>query len=510
MKARCLLFVFFSPFLLAQVPEGYYDSVDATSAQQLRLTLHEVIDDHTFFPYTHDNTDTWDILEMADQDPNNSGNIIDIYRNASHPKQGGGNSFYNREHSWPKSYGFPEYDFDNPGENYPYSDCHHLFLSDPDYNSERSNKPFRDCSNTCLEQPTEANDGRGGGSGIFPGNSNWTSGQFSTGTWQTWSGRKGDVARAMFYMAIRYEGGVHGITGIPEPDLELTDDDSLIESSRTGFNESTAFMGILSDLLRWHAEDPVDDRERQRNEAIASFQGNRNPFIDHPEWVACLFEESCTVPAVETDRWIAHVTRSGTDFQTTLLISNTLAEAGNITLHPFDETGESLPTKSFEVPANGFVQMPIEQALESTAVSHFGITGDTTCIVATAYRVSEDKVGGSAHVPESTQSGTRFLLNQGEWDVVWDGMAVVNLSDEPATITGVRKDTDGAETFRQVIKEELSPKAKHLEAFHVFFPNEPDTQISIESDQPVAIIFLRGSQNSDTFFLYQTVPIIAQ
>ena len=90
---------------LADPPPGYYDSVDATNSTTLRATLHAVIDDHTRYPYTDDSTDTWDILNLADEDPNDSGNILDVYRNASYPKISGGDRDYNREHSWPKSFG---------------------------------------------------------------------------------------------------------------------------------------------------------------------------------------------------------------------------------------------------------------------------------------------------------------------------------------------------------------------------------------------------------------------
>ena len=274
----------------AQAPAGYYDSVDTTNAITLRLTLHDVIDDHTRFPYTASTTDTWDIINLADEDPNNIGNIIDIYKNASYPKIAGGVGAYNREHSWPKSYGFP----DDALGNYPYTDTHHLFASDASYNGARSNLPFRDCNSGCTEQTTDFNDGRGGGSGIYPGNSNWHSGSFTEGTWETWNGRKGDVARAVFYMDLRYEGGVHGGTGFAEPDLIVTDSETLIDSGNTGSNESVAYMGMLSVLLQWHAQDPPDSREIWRNEVVYSFQGNRNPFIDHPEWIGCLFNDVCT------------------------------------------------------------------------------------------------------------------------------------------------------------------------------------------------------------------------
>ncbi|MFH1419816.1 MAG: endonuclease [Planctomycetota bacterium] len=270
-------------------PPGYYDSVDTTSGAALRATLHEVIDDHTRFPYTSSSTDTWNILEAAQQDPSDSGSIIDVYRNRSFTKIGGGVGPYDREHSWPKSYGFP----DDSSGNYPYTDCYQLFLCDSGYNGSRSNKPFRSCSAACTEKPTDLNNGQGGGSGSYPGNSNWTSGSYTQGTWETWIGRRGDIARGQFYLDVRYEGGNHGITGAWEPNLILTDNEALIDASNTGNNEHVAYMGMLSVLLQWHLEDPVDDWERNRNDVVSNYQGNRNPFIDHPEWVECIFNNDC-------------------------------------------------------------------------------------------------------------------------------------------------------------------------------------------------------------------------
>lgn len=280
--------------LAAQAPPGYYSGVDASNGNTLRATLHAVIDDHQRFPYTSGATDTWDVLKQADQDPSNASRILDVYRNASYPKVSGGGGSYNREHTWPNSLGFPNDD----GQNYPYTDCHQLFLADIAYNSARGSLPFG--SNSGTEYPTLVNGGVGGGTGVYPGNSNWA----GSGRFEVWSDRRGDIARAMFYMDVRYDGSSHGGTGWSEPDLVLTDSLALINGSSTGSNEPIAYMGLLSTLLQWHAADPVDAKELARNDKVFGFQGNRNPFIDHPEWVGCIFEGSCssdtTPPAAPT------------------------------------------------------------------------------------------------------------------------------------------------------------------------------------------------------------------
>ncbi len=292
----------------AGAPPGYYDTVDDTNSDTLRATLHAVIDDHVRYPYTSSSWDTWNILELAWEDPNYSARILDIYKNASYPKYGGGNSYYDREHIWPSSYGFP----DDGSDNYPFTDCHGLALCDSGYNSARSNRPFRNCSSSCAEYPTEYNNGVGGGSGTYPGNSNWGSGAFTAGTWETWMDKRGDVARSIFYMDIRYEGGTHGGTGVPEPDLRLTDSESLIDQSNTGSNEPIAYMGMLTVLLQWHEQDPVDALEMDRNDIVYTWQQNRNPFIDHPEWVDVLYGPGGEPP---TEPWINefHYDNSGND-----------------------------------------------------------------------------------------------------------------------------------------------------------------------------------------------------
>jgi endonuclease I len=126
---------------IAAIPSGYYDSVNTSNAVSLHDSLHKIIDDHQRFPYTSSATDTWDILERADENPDDSSKIIGLYKNESYLKAGGGNLKYNREHTWPESYGFPN----DVANNYPYTDTHHLFLANNGYNSSRSNKLYAEC-----------------------------------------------------------------------------------------------------------------------------------------------------------------------------------------------------------------------------------------------------------------------------------------------------------------------------------------------------------------------------
>ena len=273
---------------------GYYDSVNTSSAGQLRCSLHLLIRGHTAYPYSGSGTNTWTILETAQANPNNSNQILDVYKNrlytAVSDRAGtGGGVTYNREHTWPNSLGFPSQTGSLGLPNAPYTDTHMLYLSDTQWNSDRSNSPYGNCpvAASCGERATEANFGFGGGTGAYPGNSNWV----NNNTFETWNHRKGDVARAVMYMAIRYEGGTDPTSGQTEPNLELTDNRNLIVGS-SNYN-APAYMGLLTDLLAWSAGDPPDAEEIARNDVIQAFQGNRNPFIDHPEWAtSTLFQSS--------------------------------------------------------------------------------------------------------------------------------------------------------------------------------------------------------------------------
>ncbi|MDA3781003.1 MAG: endonuclease, partial [Bacteroidales bacterium] len=232
--------LFLNLYSYSQIPNGYYDSANGLSGEQLKSALHEIINGHTELSYS----DLWDVLLETDQDPNNSNNFILIYTGRSIPNT----DVYpewNREHVWAKSHG----DF---GTTAPAgTDAHHIRPSDVSVNGDRGNKDF-DNGGTQHTEATEC--------------------YWDSDSWEPRDAVKGDVARMMFYMAARYEGDASG-----EPDLELVD-------YITGSTSSPIF-GVLSTLLEWNNQDPVDDFERNKNNVVYSYQNNRNPFIDHPEYV---------------------------------------------------------------------------------------------------------------------------------------------------------------------------------------------------------------------------------
>lgn len=266
-----------------------------------RKALHDSIVHSKRIPYTSDTmTDTWDVISLADANPAAPSRVLTIYGNQTVPRMTAGNDVWDREHLWPQSLGT-----DEEGEcGFAHNDVHHLFASEPDLNQARSNLPFddcaeRDCSDKALRDGTDR--------------ANWFKGG-TLGKWEAWAntrnistdagvrkvvadgGRRGDVARALFYMDVRYEGGTNPVTGCAEPDLVLTNDRSLIASVATG--AAVGHMGMLATLCRWHREDPVDALDRHRNNVVEKYQGNRNPFIDRPELADLLCKPSVYMPYI--------------------------------------------------------------------------------------------------------------------------------------------------------------------------------------------------------------------
>lgn len=251
----------------AQIPEGYYADAEGKSGETLKTSLYNIIKGHVEFPYTASSTDTWDILKETDQDPDNPANVIGIYSAFSMDGEAEYNNGqgWNREHVWAKSRG----DFGTSrGAG---TDVHHLRAADISTNSARSNRTFAECNDPYFDQ-----------SGTYSGQTE----SFTSSEEFVWKPRaevKGDVARMIFYMAVRYEGE-NG-----EPDLEIVDY-ILDQSSKEPLH------GRLKELLNWHEEDPVDEYERRRNDIIYGYQDNRNPFIDHPEYVASIWGDDSSEP----------------------------------------------------------------------------------------------------------------------------------------------------------------------------------------------------------------------
>lgn len=241
---------------------SYYAPAFGTKEEALKQSLHTIINNHTEFTYTSSSTDVWDILKITDRDTANPDNVILIYsgRSVNAAQEYNSAQGWSREHVWAKSRG----DFGtSPG---PGTDVHHLRPCDVSVNSTRNNRNFDDCV-TCEDV-------------IDNGYMTGSSKDANLWTFEPPDAVKGDVARMIMYMAIRYEG-----TG-GELDLELT-------SSLLSKSSKSPLQARLETLLEWNRIDSVSDWEMNRNDIIYSdFQGNRNPFIDHPEIAEYIWGDS--------------------------------------------------------------------------------------------------------------------------------------------------------------------------------------------------------------------------
>ncbi len=233
----------------------YYVGTTGKTGAELKAALNNVLRGHVRFTYAQ----VWDAISYTDEDPANTNNVILLYAGRSQAKTfraGVSNSLdaWNREHVWAKSHGFPN------ETQYGYTDLHHLRPADVSINSTRGNKDFDIGGTPLTEAPENKTD---------------------TDSFEPRNAVKGDVARMIFYMDVRYEGNDDSGT----PDL------SVPNIAPTG---STApQMGKLCVLLAWHMADPVDSFEARRNNRIYELQKNRNPFIDNPQWAKAIYGAQC-------------------------------------------------------------------------------------------------------------------------------------------------------------------------------------------------------------------------
>lgn len=252
-----------------QVP-AYYDPIDFTvSGEALKNQLAQLITDthHTFLSYT---PGTWEAIKTTDLDPDNPNNVFLIYGyndtdgvfmsdrtrfKDDNCTWSGCIGFWNREHVYPRSLGQPNLGFEDVG-----ADVHNLRAIDAQMNSHRGNRRFIQGSGNAGNQ----------GNFFYPGDE-W----------------KGDVARMMMYMYLRY-GQQCEATNVGAGSTDLSP------------------LGDMPNIfLIWNAEDPVSPYERVRNDVLETLQGNRNPFIDNPYlatliWNGPAAEDTWTTLSVST------------------------------------------------------------------------------------------------------------------------------------------------------------------------------------------------------------------
>ncbi|NRA85048.1 MAG: endonuclease [Gammaproteobacteria bacterium] len=240
----------------------YYTNAMVASSETLRNAIYsDISKDHKQLSYS----EVWTVLTHSDEDPSDSTKVVLIYSGRSTGKGynagnvGNNADAWNREHVWAKSHGFPS------SSQLGYTDAHHLRPADASMNSSRSNLDFDNGGEALAEAPENFKD---------------------SDSFEPRDEVKGDVARMMFYMDVRYEGA----TGEDTPDLVLVD---TVGTKTSTLADGPAHFGKLCTLYAWHQADPVSNTETHRNNVVYEYQGNRNPFIDNPHWVQELFGKAC-------------------------------------------------------------------------------------------------------------------------------------------------------------------------------------------------------------------------
>jgi len=256
-------------FCFGQIPDGYYDPAIGKTGVDLQLSLYGIVSNHTAVSYT---PGVWNAFYTTDVKEN--GEVWDMYSDVP-----GGNppysytlgtnqcgtstqegDCYSREHAFCQSY------FN--GEAPMFTDLHHIFPVDQYVNATgHNNYPF---GMVASADYTSLN-GSKRGDCTFPG---------YTGTaFEPIDEYKGDFARAYFYMATRYQHLIGGWeNNIGEADAILN-----------GTSYPAYEVWFLNLLLTWHDDDPVSAKEINRNNAVYAIQNNRNPYIDHPEYVEAVW-----------------------------------------------------------------------------------------------------------------------------------------------------------------------------------------------------------------------------
>lgn len=435
MKKVILLSIFLCLALLAyaQPPAGYYSTATG-SGYTLKTQLYNIIKGHTDIGYGSlyaAYQGTYQNKPATDKKPN--GKVWDMYSDKPNATpayeftwtQNCGNyqvegDCFNREHSFPQSW-FNEV---NPTRN----DLFHVYPTDGKVNGIRSNFPF----GTVANPSTTTTNGSKLGPCSFSG---------YTGTvFEPINEYKGDFARSYFYMATRYENviGTWKNNGNADNVLDGT--------SNKVFDDWQ-----LNLLYQWHIQDPVSQKEIDRNNAVYQIQGNRNPYIDNPQWVANVWSlsggASYTVQFSQTSGSVAEGNSGSATYNATVSISPALPTGATATVQVSLGTGTATANTDFTF-------TPVTLTFNATTASQqvsIAVTGDTqvesneTVVLQLASPSSNTLVGANnAHTLTITNDDTggnpvvQFTNVSGTSNEGNSGTTVYNatVSISPALTTG--------------------------------------------------------------------------
>ncbi|SIS59567.1 endonuclease [Chryseobacterium gambrini] len=293
MKKFLLPIIMISSYFAAQAPAGYYDGTTGLTGYTLKSKLHDIISAKNINWHYGDLTNYYnqtDLDKYYDYGPSNTTILLDMYSeiptgpdayeyttaniigSASAEGQG-----WNREHMMPQSTFY---------SNYPmYSDLFYVVPTDARINQLRSNYPYGIVGSTIYY--TFTNSSRIGNCAI-PGIT------YTGRVYEPINEFKGDVARSLLYFAVRYEGklGTFNFNNNANP---ASDTNPLDGTEERAFDPAYIAM-----LLQWHQQDPVSQREIDRNNAVYGIQKNRNPFIDNPSWVNTIWGQTPDAVAPQT------------------------------------------------------------------------------------------------------------------------------------------------------------------------------------------------------------------
>ncbi|MGV4412864.1 endonuclease [Chryseobacterium sp. T1] len=289
---KFLLLGFLGSFSLgiSQLPANYYNGTDGLSGYALKTKLSQIATGgHKDQGYGTGNSGLWFAYKTTDMDtyyendntillmysenpaPNTPGISNDPYNYKHGQSNAGGNQCgstnqnnegfcYNREHSIPKSF------FGGQTATPMASDAHFIVPSDYYINSQRGDLNYGEVGNASVT----FKNGTKIGPSITPG--------FTGTVFEPINEFKGDFARMHLYFITRYENLLPSFAALNKPN-----------SPFNGTKDQGFETWYIKMLLRWAIQDPLSQKEIDRNNAVQKFQGNRNPFIDHPEWVQAIF-----------------------------------------------------------------------------------------------------------------------------------------------------------------------------------------------------------------------------